>query len=283
MIKIKNVYISTFTIAFFFVCGVFDALEYVLISYVSLSLHEIFHLLYAVKMKITVKRIVILPFGINIKITEKLSSVNEVFLCASGPFGSGIITSFFLYLKYKGISFSYIDYIILSNASICLINIIPIYPLDGGRILRCILESKIGYYKAVTMSVCISEIFTFIICVFIFVSVLFSQFNVSIMVLCCFLIFSVSKEKTQVSISFSQLLLHSKEKMKKIQKLPIKEIAVVKDTKIKDVFSELSEKFYIMITLVDSKEIMYTRMSETEFIERVINMKNVTKIKDLID
>ena len=217
MIKIKNIYISTFTIAFFFICKFFGALEYVFISYVSLSLHEMFHLLYAVKIKITVKRIVILPFGINIKISEKLTTENEVFLCASGPLGSGLILCIFLYLKYKGISFFYIDYIILSNASIFFINIIPVYPLDGGRIMRCILESKIGYYKAVNMSVWISEVFACIICFFVFLSVLFSKCNLSIMVLCCFLIYSLIKEKTQAVVSFAQLLLYSKEKLKNLK------------------------------------------------------------------
>ena len=49
------------------------------------------------------------------------------------------------------------------------------------------------------------------------------------------------------------------------------------------IFSELSEKFYVMITVVDEKSIMYTRMSETEFIKRVKYMKNVIKMQDLIN
>lgn len=282
MIKIGKVYISLFLIGFFLVCTAFGALEFIVLSYLSLIIHEGFHLIFALKMKIKVSRIVFLPFGINIKINEKISPLYEILLCAAGPFGSGISAVIFLYLKYNGIYFLYSDYLILSNFSIFIINILPIYPLDGGRIFKCILENKTGYYKAVNISIWVSQLCVFIMCIFIFLAVLASKFNVSIMVLCCFLIYSLSLQKNEALLSFSKLLTCSKQKLENKGQLPVKEIVVTNNTVIREIFSYLSENMYIVITITTVDGKILSRLTETEFIERLINQKSVKTIGQII-
>lgn len=282
MIKIGKVYFSFFLAVLVFACMIFGAVEFMALSYLSLLIHEGFHLAFAFKMKIKINRIVVLPFGINIVINEKLSPVYEILLCIMGPFGSGIAAVIFLYIKSQGIAFANIDYLIISNFSTFIINILPIYPLDGGRIFKCLLENKIGYYRAVNISVWVSQLCIFVICVFIFTAVTVSKFNLSIMVLCCFLIYSLSFQKKEAIQSFSQLLVYSKQKLSEKGQLPVREIAIDKNSLIKDVFSHLSDNVYIIITVTDDRGKILERLSETQLIERFCTIKKAKYIAEII-
>ena len=55
--------------------------------------------------------------------------------------------------------------IIYSNLILFLVNLIPVYPLDGGRILKNILHMKIGYFEACKITNAVSNIITIILTV----------------------------------------------------------------------------------------------------------------------
>ena len=282
MIKVGKLYISAFVPVLILTCICAESLDFMLLAYLSLAVHEIFHLIFALKMKIKVDRVTVLPFGINIKISENISPVYEILLCAMGPAGSAVSALIFIYLKHIGIELKYTDYMILSNLSIFIINVLPIYPLDGGRIFKCILESKTGYYRAVNISVWISQLCVFIMGVFIFTAVVGSNFNLSIVILCCFLIFSISRQKNEAVLSFSKLLLYSKQKLEKRQQITVREIAVSERARIKEILKMFSDSVYIMVSVTDTKGKILCRMSETELIEQIRGCKYARFISEII-
>lgn len=273
MIKFQKLYVSVFTIALIPFLIFFKAEKYAAISYFSLVCHEIFHLFFAYKLKIKVKRIVVLPFGINIKTQEDMTFMSEILFCSAGPLANLIIAAVLFYLKTNGICFFLSDYIILSNISIFLINILPIYPLDGGRIFKRVAEEKNGHFKAAEICILTSQVFVFLVCIFIFLTILMSKFNLSIMVLCCFLIYSLSEQKKSSLLTFSQLLIYSSQKLENTNRLPVREIVVNKTALIKDVIKMISESVYVMVTITDKKGKIIARISETELIKKAVEGK----------
>ncbi len=269
MIKIGKVYISFFVFVLCFVCIISGAFKFMLMAYLSLFAHEMFHLISAKKLKINFRRMVILPFGINLELSRNTSSANEIILCASGPVGSGALALIFMSLYGKE------SYLFYTNLSLFLINALPIYPLDGGRILKCILEEKMGYYRAVSLSLWISQLCLFIVCTGVFLLIVKSKFNMSVMILCTFLIYSLSQEKKNIPLSFSKLLLYSKEKLAKANQLEVREIAVSEDFSVKNIFKNLSERYYLVILVVSSGGKELFRITETELIKRVQTLKNI--------
>lgn len=140
-----------------------------LIIFTSLIIiHELGHYLVARLNNFNVEKIIIYPYGGLTKTSDMLNrDICEELLIAT----SGIITQ---YLFYLFILFLYKNSIIrdytynlykLYNNQIIFFNLLPIYPLDGGKILNLLLYKYFSYNKANILTIIISLIIIFIIVV----------------------------------------------------------------------------------------------------------------------
>jgi len=131
------------------------------IFFILCFIHELGHVIMSYIFKCTCESINILPFGVNANIMgkEKLKSYQECLIYIAGPlmyFVNELLIDF-LY------SVGFLSYIGLvraneSNILILIFNLLPILPLDGGNILRCILNRFLRLKVATTLSVIISSI-----------------------------------------------------------------------------------------------------------------------------
>ena len=124
-------------------------------------IHELGHIIMSYFFGCNCKYIKILPFGINATIIgkEKLKSYQECLIYLAGPFMYfiNILVIDFLF----SIDFiSYIGYVRAneSNLLILIFNLLPILPLDGGNIIRCILSKFFRLKVANRVSLFISFI-----------------------------------------------------------------------------------------------------------------------------
>ena len=133
-----------------------------LIVFTSLILiHELGHYLMARIMKFNVEKIIIYPYGGLTKISDMINrDISEELLIAT----FGVIMQYLFYLLIKlsytqGIirEYTYNLYTIYSNQMI-FFNLLPIYPLDGSKILNLILDKYLPYYKSNLVTVLISLI-----------------------------------------------------------------------------------------------------------------------------
>lgn len=156
---------------FFFVAIIFffisKKIEIYLLTMFFIILHEIGHLVLALIFKNKVNEIKVFFLGCSIKI-NKLSDlniernqkeiINDLLIFLAGPFINILIIIFSYMYKLD-------TRIIYINLSILLFNLIPIYPLDGGRIIRDIINlfqkntksnfyiSKISYYFLIFLTI----------------------------------------------------------------------------------------------------------------------------------
>lgn len=100
--------------------------ELLLSALTAATIHECFHLLALWLCKAPIHNIRITAFGAEIK-TANLTLMQELLCAAAGPAGSLLC----LLLIHK------LPLISLCGATQGFYNLLPIYPLDGGRILRC--------------------------------------------------------------------------------------------------------------------------------------------------
>ncbi len=118
---------------------------------------------------------------------------------------AGPLVSFLLIVLYTYIKPLYISQLdaIYSNFLILIFNLIPLYPLDGGRIVKGILNIKFGERKSRILINRISNIT--MICITIMSSIAVYYFkNIAIFLVCIFLwIITLQENKLNIENYFS--------------------------------------------------------------------------------
>ena len=164
MIKIcRYLYIHPLTILLFVICYITRQLEILTLSYVIMLIHELAHLISALCIGLLPSKIIIYPFGINLKLKNTLiySISDEIILYAAGPLSNIIMAlSALPFLRHS----HYIYEFYIQNIALFVLNLLPVSPLDGGIILKKILTFYFGNKSAVKI---IRTISSFIILLFV--------------------------------------------------------------------------------------------------------------------
>lgn len=136
--------------------------------FLSIVLHELGHSILAKKYKIKVKRITLFVFGGVAEIAkEPPKSSAEFWIAIAGPITSFLLAAIFYGLEkasggnaYLVAPFRYLAYI---NFILALFNLIPGFPLDGGRIFRAIVWAITkNLKKATTIAANVGRFFGFL-------------------------------------------------------------------------------------------------------------------------
>jgi len=116
--------------------------------FISVLIHELSHSVVANSSGVSIKKINLFIFGgVAQMIKPPKTAVQEFWMAIAGPFASFVLSAFFgiFWIGLKVTNFSilpviaFFGYLSLINLSLGTFNLLPGFPLDGGRILRSIL------------------------------------------------------------------------------------------------------------------------------------------------
>jgi Zn-dependent protease/CBS domain-containing protein len=127
----------------YWVMGVAGALG----LFISIILHELSHSLVARRYGLSMKGITLFVFGGVAQMDEEPASAKAEFMMAvAGPIASVMLSGLAALVGFVGKMLSWpvtvtgvIDYLAWINLVLAIFNLVPAFPLDGGRILRSIL------------------------------------------------------------------------------------------------------------------------------------------------
>ena len=125
------------------------------VFFLSILLHELGHSVIAKRYKIKVRRITLFIFGGVAEIVkEPPKSSAEFWIAIAGPITSFLLAGIFYFLQlassgneYLVAAFRYLAYI---NFILAVFNLIPGFPLDGGRVFRAIVWAITKNFKKAT-------------------------------------------------------------------------------------------------------------------------------------
>ncbi|NNE78542.1 MAG: site-2 protease family protein [Pricia sp.] len=138
----------------------------ILVLFVCVVLHELGHALTAKKFKIDTQKIILLPIG-GVATMEKMPEKpgQELLVALAGPAVNVVIAillalvvpikSYFNFdavvleeVLYRPTFQNFLFYLFIANVMLVLFNLIPAFPMDGGRVLRALLSFKLGRVEA---------------------------------------------------------------------------------------------------------------------------------------
>ena len=188
----------------FFVLGFYFALTgkiFVFITYtVCAVIHELGHSLVSAKLGYKLNKITLMPFGAVVSggsydITPK----DEIKIALAGPIINLAVGLFFIATWWIfPILYAYTDTAVEACLTMAIINFIPVYPLDGGRVTFAVLRT---YLKEKTAEkICkISGVILSLGLLGLFVISLFFTPNVTLLLFSLFALFGTLESKTQNS------------------------------------------------------------------------------------
>ena len=124
--------------------------------FVSVLLHELGHSVVALRYKIPVRSITLFLFGGVAQIgAEPPSAIAEFLIAIAGPLVSLVLTGIFCIVQplVAGMLplLALAKYLAYINLALVLFNLIPGYPLDGGRVFRAIVWAITGNMRRATL------------------------------------------------------------------------------------------------------------------------------------
>ncbi len=131
--------------------------------FMMLTIHESAHILVAILLGYKLQCVRVYPFGLAAQIQYMGfgDTRKECLIVLAGPLMhvSLLPLLLLLFMRMSWISESFYVYLCTMNKAFFLFNILPIYPLDGGRILQCILHSIFSYKLAQKLMLIMSGVF----------------------------------------------------------------------------------------------------------------------------
>lgn len=182
--------------------------------FVCVTLHELGHSLVAKVFGIPVREILLLPLGGIAQITKNPEKpMHELLIAIAGPLVNVVIA--ILLLAVLGFSaapqmltghgllpggmsntpslMTLLSWLLMANVSLAIFNLIPAFPLDGGRVFRALMAMFIGYPRATRLASATGQFIAIILGIY---AMLNSQFLLALVAV--FIFFGAGQETATV-------------------------------------------------------------------------------------
>jgi len=145
------------------------SLVFVVLLFACVLLHEFGHIFTARAFGVRTPDVILLPIGGVSRLERIPEKPGQEFLVAiAGPAVNVVIALLLVLLAganlsvarlatLESASVSMVDRLAVVNLFLALFNLIPAFPMDGGRVLRALLAARLGYVRATEMAAAIGQ------------------------------------------------------------------------------------------------------------------------------
>lgn len=165
-------------------------------------IHELGHLITGLVLGLKIEEISLIPVGFSIKFKTEIKDYNQkikkanlvslkkMIIAIAGPVTNliiiGIVVIYYKLTQMTTLLKLPVDLIIYSNILIFIFNLLPIYPLDGGRILKELVHIFAGLYKSYIITNNIANIVIIILTIISSIAILIYK-NIAILIIIAYL------------------------------------------------------------------------------------------------
>jgi stage IV sporulation protein FB len=146
-----------------------QSLAFMLLLFACVVAHEFGHIFMARQFGVTTPTVTLLPIGGVAQLERIPEKPWEEFLVAiAGPAVNVVIAIALVWLfdtslesrnltAMENPTISIVDRLAIANVFLVIFNLIPAFPMDGGRVLRAALASRLGYTRATEIAATIGQ------------------------------------------------------------------------------------------------------------------------------
>ena len=152
-----------------------------ILLFTCVVLHELGHSLVAQKFGLTVREIVLLPIGGIARLEKNPEKpLHELLIAAAGPLVNVALAILLFFIGGIAVNFGALEgrtlleapsgppslavlwaWLFTANVALAVFNMIPAFPMDGGRVLRAALALKLGFSRATRIATSVGQAIAF--------------------------------------------------------------------------------------------------------------------------
>ena len=258
-------YVSPFLIvmvAVLIACGYFyDCVIY----FTTIVLHELAHAEVSVRLGYTLDRFVLMPYGAALKGDfEGARPRDEILIAIAGPLFNGVVAVICTALWWLiPATYSLTDRLVAANIFTAIFNLLPVFPLDGGRIALAALSVKSprqkAYKKVKIFGYIVSPIFALL---FVAAIVFNKTVNISFAMISVFIFVSTVAPDKNSTYRRVYGMAYFSERLKK--GLKMSQIMVPSSLTLLQLDRMLNSNYYTSFIVVDDNMKRVGEVSETQ-------------------
>lgn len=265
-----NFIVNDFFILLLLAYGMLGVLAQAVLIFLIVLLHELAHVLAARHYGLQVREVELYPFGGVARLDGMLeiSPAVEARVALAGPMSNFFMLAVALALQ-QNFNLDGLAYKLFAKANftMAIFNLLPVLPLDGGRILRAVWSRKIGLTEATWRTALWGRYLAVLLALAGCVGLFFHFNDLNMIITAVFIYLAALKHEEATVYLFLRYLLRKHQELEKLGVLPLKQLVVTCSTTIKKVLPKFSPGNYHMLIIVDQEGKILGNISEYQLID----------------
>lgn len=236
-------------------------------------IHELGHVAAAKGLGWRIKEVQLLPFG-GVAVVEEqgtISAWEETIVALAGPLQNGIMILFAIAMHKLGIwDNEWSAYFIQANLMIGLFNMLPILPLDGGKVMQSLFSLWLNYYRTIYYCTWLSMAMSVLI-----IGVSISQFpsvgiHLNLLMIGLFLLYANGYQMRNIQYHYIRFLMNRELRASKMMDKGVRAqpIIVKKSKKIKEVIRLFMREQYHLVYVINELGVIQAVLPEQQVIKK---------------